>query len=310
MFDPKTSWKGVFPAVTTQYRADFSVDYEATGKVIEALVRDGVSGMIIGGTVGENTALTTKEKVGLIEVAKDAAKGKVPVISGVAEYTSAFGVDYAKQARAAGADGLMVMPAMVYPAKPRETQDHIVTIAKATDLPVMIYNNPPAYRTDVGPEIMAAVSDVDTIVAFKDSSGDTARLIDMRNMTGDRYIPFCGLDTVVFESVALGCVGWVSGMSNVFPREGETLFRLLAAGRFAEAMPLYQWFMPILHLDTRADLVQAIKYCEKYLGRGTDLSRPPRLALDAAEIAELDAVMKKAMDTRPALPEVGLPKAA
>jgi 4-hydroxy-tetrahydrodipicolinate synthase len=310
MFDPKTSWKGVFPAVTTQYRPDLTVDYEATGKVIGALVRDGVSGLIIGGTVGENIALTTKEKIGLVEVAKDAAQGKVPVISGVAEYTSAFGADYARQARSAGVDGLMIMPAMVYPAKPRETQDHIVTIASATDLPVMIYNNPPAYRTDVGPKIMAAMADVDTIVAFKDSSGDTARLIDMRNMTGDRYIPFCGLDTVVFESVALGCVGWVSGMSNVFPREGETLFRLLAAGRFAEAMPIYQWFMPILHLDTRSDLVQAIKYCEKYLGRGTDLSRPPRLALDAAETAELDAVMKKAMAELPALPDVGLPKAA
>lgn len=310
MFDPKTSWKGVFPAVTTQFRADFSVDYDATAKVIDALVRDGVSGLILGGTVGENCALSTKEKVQLMEVGKDAARGKVPVISGVAEYTPALGVEYAKEAARIGIDGLMIMPAMVYPAKPRETQDHIVTIASATDLPVMIYNNPPAYRTDVTPQIMAAVADVDTIVAFKDSSGNTTRLIDVRNMTGDRYIPFCGLDTVVFESVALGCVGWVSGMSNVFPREGETLFRLLAAGRYAEAMPIYQWFMPILHLDTRSDLVQAIKYCEKYLGRGTDLTRPPRLPLDAQETAELEAVMKKAMAEIPAMPDVGLPLAA
>ncbi len=310
MSDPRKTWKGVFPAVTTQLRADFSVDFEATGKVIEALVRDGVSGLIIAGTVGENCSLTRQEKVGLLEVAKDAAKGRVPVISGVAEYTSAFGVEYAKEAARVGIDGLMVMPAMVYPAKPRETRDHLVTIAKATDLPIMIYNNPPSYRTDVTPAIMASVADVDTIVAFKDSSGNTARIIDVRNMTGDRFIPFCGLDDVVFESIALGCVGWVSGMSNVFPREGETLFRLLAAGRFAEAMPLYQWFMPILHLDARPDLVQAIKYCESYLGRGTDRTRPPRLPLDAGEIAELDAIMKTAMANLPKLPEVGLPKAA
>ena len=308
--DPRATWKGVFPAVTTQFRPDFSVDLEATAKVAEALVRDGVSGLVVCGTVGENCALTQSEKVSIVEVAVAAARGKVPVISGLAEYTSAFGADYAKAATKAGVNGLMVMPAMVYPAKPRETREHFATIARATDTPVMIYNNPPSYRTDVTPAMLAELADIDTIVAFKDSSGDTRRIVDVRNMTGDRFIPFCGLDDVVLESVALGAVGWVSGMSNVFPREGETLFRLVRDGRFAEAMPLYDWFMPILHLDARHDLVQAIKYCEKIAGRGSELTRPPRLALDAAEKVELEAIMAKAVATRPALPETGLPKAA
>src|SRR5205823_2783373 len=162
------------------------------------------SGLIIGGTVGENTSMSRAEKISLLEVAKDAARGRVPVISGVAEYTAAQGAEYAREARRVGIDGLMVMPAMVYSAKPRETLD--------------------------------------------------------------RFIPFCGLDDVLLECVALGCVGWVSGLSNVFPREGETLFRLAAAGRYAEAMSLYEWFMPLLHLDARSDLVQAIKHCEKLLG--------------------------------------------
>ncbi|MBN9434625.1 MAG: dihydrodipicolinate synthase family protein [Bosea sp.] len=308
--NPRESWKGVFPAVTTQFRADFSVDLDATAKVIEALIADGVSGLIICGTVGENCSLSQAEKVSLVEMAAATARGRVPVISGLAEYTSALGSTYAREATRVGVNGLMVMPAMVYPAKPRETLDHFTTIARATDTPVMIYNNPPSYRTDVTPAMLAGLADIDTIVAFKDSSGDTRRIVDVRNMTGDRFIPFCGLDDVVLECVALGAVGWVSGMSNVFPREGETLFRLVRDGRYAEAMPLYDWFMPILHLDARPDLVQAIKYCEKYLGRGTDLTRPPRLALDAAEKAELDAVMERALATRPALPETGLPAAA
>ncbi|MCX5495951.1 dihydrodipicolinate synthase family protein [Kaistia dalseonensis] len=308
--DPRATWKGVFPAVTTQFRPDYSVDLDATKGVIEALVRDGVSGLVICGTVGENCSLRREEKISLIEVAVSVAKGKVPIISGLAEYTSAFGAEYAKEATKAGVDGLMVMPAMVYPAKPRETLDHFTTIAKATDTPIMIYNNPPSYRTDVNPAMLAGLADIDTIVAFKDSSGDTRRIVDVRNMTGDRFIPFCGLDDVVLESVALGCVGWVSGMSNVFPREGETLFRLIRDRRFDEAMAIYDWFMPILHLDARSDLVQAIKYCEKYIGRGTDLTRAPRLGLDDAEKAELDAVMKKALATRTVLPEVGLPLAA
>ena len=308
--DPRTSWKGVFPAVTTQFREDFSVDLDATKKVVEALVADGVSGLVMCGTVGENCSLSHAEKFSLLEMAVSTVAGRLPVISGLAEYTSALGSTYAREANRIGVDGLMVMPAMVYPAKPRETLDHFSTIARATDTPIMIYNNPPSYRTDVTPTMLAALAEIDTIVAFKDSSGDTRRIVDVRNMTGDRFIPFCGLDDVVLESVALGCVGWVSGMSNVFPREGETLFRLIRDRRFDEAMPIYDWFMPILHLDARSDLVQAIKYCERLIGRGTDRTRAPRLPLDAAEKAELDVVMKKALAERPALPEVGLPLAA
>lgn len=310
MADRKPDWRGVFPAVTTQFREDFSVDFEATGRVIAALVRDGVSGLIIGGTVGENTSQTQAERVELLEVAKSAAGGRVPVIAGVAEYTSAFGVAYAREAERVGVDGLMVMPAMVYSAKPRETIDHFVTIARATDLPVMIYNNPPIYRTDVTPAMLKQLAPIDTIVAFKESSGDTRRFVDIRNLLGDRFIPFCGLDDVVVESVALGAVGWVSGLSNVFPREGETLFRLVAAGRLAEALELYDWFMPLLHLDARSDLVQAIKLCERIMGRGSERTRPPRLPLDHAEVAEIEAIMGKALSRRPELPDVGLPEAA
>lgn len=307
MLDPRTTWKGVFPAVTTQFRDDFSVDVDATAKVIDALITDGVSGLVMCGTVGENCSLTTSEKTALLEMAVSVADKKVPVIVGVAEYTSAFAADTARNAARIGVDGLMVMPAMVYPAKPHETLAHFRAVAKASDLPIMIYNNPPVYRTDVTPTLLASLADVDTIVAFKESSGDTRRFVDLRNMTGDRFIPFCGLDDVVVESVTLGAVGWVSGLSNVFPREGETLFRLARDGRLSEALPLYDWFIPLLHLDARADLVQCIKYCEYIAERGTYLTRPPRLPLNAAEMAEIDELYKTAIASRPSLPDVGLP---
>jgi 4-hydroxy-tetrahydrodipicolinate synthase len=306
----KPDWRGVFPAVTTQFREDYSIDLEATSSVIRALVADGVSGLIVAGTVGENTALTGSEKLALLEAAKDAAGGRVPLIAGVAEYTSAFGAAYAREAERIGIDGLMVLPAMVYPAKPRETVEHFATIAGASDLPIMIYNNPPAYRTDVTPAMLKQLADIDTIVAFKESSGDTRRFVDIRNLLGDRFIPFCGLDDVVLESLTLGAVGWVSGLSNVFPREGETLYRLVTAGRTAEAMELYDWFMPLLHLDARPDLVQAIKLCERIMGRGSDRTRPPRLPLDPGEVAEIEAIMGRALSRRPELPDVGLPEAA
>ena len=264
---PRISWEGVFPAVTTQFNDDLSLNIDATAKVMDGLVRDGVSGLIVCGSVGENTSLERKEKIAIMETAKSVAAGRVPVLCGIAEFTTAFAVETAKEAARVGIDGVMVMPAL---------------------------------------DILVTLADVETVVCFKDSSGDTRRFIDTRNMVGDRFVLFAGLDDVIVESVAMGAVGWVSGMSNAFPREGETLFRLAKAGRYAEAMPLYEWFMPLLHLDARPDLVQCIKLCEHIMGRGTALTRPPRLALLPHEKAEVEAMMAKALKNRPRLPDVGL----
>lgn len=304
----KIDWQGVFPAVTTQFREDMSVDVEATAKVMDALINDGVSGLIICGTVGENTSLLPQEKIALMEAGRAVSKGRVPLICGIAEFTSQFAINMAKEAARIGVDGIMLMPALLYSSKPHETAAHFRTVSKATDLPVMVYNNPPIYKNDVTPDILASLADCETIVCFKDSSGDTRRFIDTRNMVGDRFVLFAGLDDVVVESVAMGAQGWVSGMSNAFPKEGETLFRLAKAGRYEELMPLYEWFMPLLHLDARPDLVQCIKLCEHLVGRGTWRTRPPRLELQGADKLHVETVMKKALENRPKLPDVGLGK--
>jgi len=306
----KIGWEGVFPAVTTQFKPNLDLDLEATAKVIDGLVRDGVSGLIVCGTVGENTSLSRSEKVAVMEAAKDVARGRVPVIAGVAEFTTSFASEIVKEAQRVGLEGVMVMPALVYSSKPHETAAHFRGVAKATDLPVMVYNNPPIYKNDVTPDILASLADCENIVCFKDSSGDTRRFTDTKNMVGERFVLFACLDDVVVESVMLGAVGWVSGMSNAFPQEGETLFRLAKAGRYEEARALYEWFMPLLHLDARPDLVQCIKLCEHIMGRGSDLTRPPRLPLSQQERAEVEAVMDKALKARPILPDVGLRSAA
>jgi dihydrodipicolinate synthase/N-acetylneuraminate lyase len=301
---PKINWQGVFPAVTTQFYDDFSLDIARTHSVMQALIRDGVSGLIVCGTVGENCSLSRDEKITVMEAAKDAAGGRVPVIAGVAEFTTAFACDMAKEAARIGLDGIMVMPALVYSSKPHETAAHFRGVSKATDLPVMVYNNPPIYKNDVTPQILASLADCETVVCFKESSGDSRRFTDVRNMVGDRFLMFAGLDDTVVESIMLGAKGWVSGMSNAFPQEGEALFRLAAAGRYEEARKLYDWFMPLLHLDARPDLVQCIKLCEHIMGRGTHLTRPPRLALSTAETAEVEALMRTALASRPALPQL------
>ena len=300
------SWQGVFPAVTTQFREDYSLDIDATAQVMSALIADGVSGLVICGTVGENTSMTRAEKAQIMEAARSVAAGRVPVICGVAEFTTAFAIETAREAARQKVDGIMLMPALVYSAKPHESAAHFRSVAAATDLPVMVYNNPPIYKNDITPDILESLADCDTIVCFKDSSGDTRRFIDTRNRVGDRFVLFAGLDDVVVESVAVGAVGWVSGLSNAFPREGETLFRLARAGRLKELMPLYEWFMPLLHLDARPDLVQCIKLCEHLMGRGSWRTRPPRLALPDADRVFVEQAMAHALKRRPTLPDVGL----
>ncbi len=210
------------------------------------------------------------------------------------------------EAARVGVDGVMVMPALVYSATPFEAAAHFRRIATGTDLPVMLYNNPLVYRSDITPDILVSLADCENIVCFKDSSGDTRRFIDLRNAVGDRFVLFAGLDDVVLESIAVGAEGWISGMSNAFPKEGETLFRLVRQQRFDEALALYRWFMPLLHLDSRPDLVQCIKLCEALAGRGSAVTRPPRLPLQGKALEQVTAVVAQAMATRPALPDVGL----
>ena len=298
----RPAWSGVYPAVMTQLRDDLSVDPKATAAHLERLLAAGCHGLIMLGTLGENTSLSPDEKVQVLETAVATAAGRVPVLSGIPEYTTAQAVSHAKAAAAAGCAGLMVLPAMVYKSDPRETLTHFRSVAAATDLPVMIYNNPPAYGVDVTPEMFVELAEEPTIAAIKESSEDPRRLVDIANLTGDRYLLFCGVDDVVLESVLLGAIGWVAGLVNAFPEEGVALFELAAAGRWEEARHIVSWFMPLLHLDTKPKLVQYIKLTMQLTGLGSERVRPPRLPLIGEERAMVERLVHDAIATRPTLP--------
>ncbi len=297
----KVNWQGVFPAATTQLAADGSVDHAATKKNLEHMIDNGVHGLIMLGTVGENTVLERAEKLAVLRTAKDAARGRVPVLSGVAENSTGAACTYAKACEEIGIDGLMVLPAMVYKADSREAMAHFRAVAAATRLPIMIYNNPPSYGVDLQAEHFAALAETRNLVAIKESSGNPRRITDIANAVGGRYTLFCGVDDLVIEMFALGCVGWVAGFAGAFPRESVRLYELSRAGRFAEALPLYRWFTPVLHLDDMTKLVQYIKLCQTIVGQGTEMVRPPRLPLVGDERARIEAVIRKAVETRPNL---------
>ncbi len=299
------TWQGVFPAATTQFRPDESLDLPATLAHIEAMIEAGIDGLVLLGTVGENCSLEAAEKREILRAAVDHVGGRVPVLSGVAEYTTALACRFAADALKAGVDGLMVLPGMVYKSDPRETVAHFRAVARATELPIMIYNNPVSYGVDLKPHAFAALADEPTLVAIKESSEDPRRITDIKNEVGDRYLLFCGVDDLVLESLILGAVGWVSGLVNAFPRENRLLWDLAVAGRFAEAREVYRWYTPLLHLDTHPKLVQYIKLAAAECGHGTETVRGPRMTLEGPEREAVLAIIRKAIATRPkALAEV------
>ena len=293
------SWSGVFPAATTQFDRGLSVDLAATGAVQAALVRDGVHGMVVLGTVGENNSLSPEEKRSVLRAAVAVAAGKVPVITGVSELTTANAAAYARDAEQLGADGLMVLPAMVYVPTSAELEHHFRTVAQATGLPIMLYNNPPAYRVNIEMATLARLAQQPNIVAIKESAPDSRRFTDLYNAFGDRFVLFAGLDDVAFEGLCLGARGWVSGLTNAFPRESLLLYAALRDGDLVTARAIYRWFMPLLHLDAEHDLVQSIKLAEQIMGRGSERVRPPRLPLAGERRAAVTAMVNKAAATRP-----------
>lgn len=293
------NWHGVFPAATTQFASDGALDIPTTLKHIEAMVEAGIHGLIMLGTVGENCSLESGEKLELLSATIKHVGGRVPVLTGVAEYTTALACRYAEQAARLGADGLMVLPAMVYKADRRETVAHFRAVARSTPLPIMCYNNPVSYGIDMPPESFCELADEPTLVAIKESSENPRRITDLANACGDRYLLFCGVDDLVFESVLLGAVGWVSGLVNAFPRENRLLWDLLQAGRLDEARRLYRWYTPLLHLDTHPKLVQYIKLAAAESGYGTEAVRPPRLPLAGEERERILGIVRQAIRTRP-----------
>lgn len=301
MTAPRIGWSGVFPAATTQFKSDLTIDYEATQRMQDALIKDGVDGLVIMGTVGEGNSLEPDEKRRMIQATVEAASGRVPVIVGVSELTTPRGAALARDAEERGASGLMVLPAMVYVPSEEELVTHFRTIADASALPIMLYNNPPAYRVTLSLETLARLAQLPNVVCIKESAPDTRRFTDIANAVGDKLVLFAGLDDVALEGAVLGARGWVSGLTNAFPKESLALWRAAQSGDLATARAIYRWFMPLLHLDAEHDLVQSIKLAEQIMGRGSERVRPPRHPLTGARRAYVTEIVERAAAHRPKL---------
>ncbi len=295
----KVSWRGVYPAAITHFHDDQSLDLKATMRHLDAMLEAGVHGLIMLGTVGENCSLDHDEKLQVLRATVEHVGGRVPVLTGVAESSTRMACRFAEQAHEAGVDGLMVLPAMVYKSDPRETMTHFRTVASATNLPIMCYNNPVSYAVDITPEMFQDLADEPKFVAVKESSDDVRRITDLKCLCGERYLLFSGVDDLVLESVLLGAEGWVSGLVNAFPAENRLLWDLATTGQWEKALQVYRWYTPLLHLDTHVKLVQYIKLAVEECGLGSATVRAPRLPLVGQEREQVLEIIRHGIATRP-----------
>ncbi len=297
------TWQGVYPAITTKFTEDDNLDLPLFEKNLRYQLESGIKGIIIGGTLGEATALTDDEKKQLVQSAVNTIGGEVPVLLNIAEQTTKEAIRQAQLAEEYGASGLMLLPPMRYKATDHETVVYFKDVASSTSLPIMIYNNPVDYKILVTLDMFEELAAVDNIKAVKDSTRDLTNITRMRNRFGDRYRIMGGVDTLALESILMGADGLVAGLVCAFPAETVAIFNLAKAGRIEEAREIYRWFMPLSELDIDPQLVQNIKLAEVYTGIGSENVRKPRLPLSGKRRQEVIEIIESSLKSRPELPE-------
>jgi 4-hydroxy-tetrahydrodipicolinate synthase len=263
-----------------------------------AQIEAGVHGLVVVGSLGENSTLSLNEKQEVLKTAVAASNGRVPVIATLAGGNTADAQRFAQLTSDNGGNGIMILPPMRYKSDRRETLAYFRSIAKASELPIMIYNNPIDYGVDVTPEMFAELIDEEKIVAIKESSRDVRRITDLINLVNSRYQIFCGVDDIALECLVLGANGWLAGLACAFPRETVMIYNLQKSGKLKEALDLYRWFMPLLHLDVSTKLVQNIKLAEAMVEIGNEYVRPPRLPLAGEERKNVIKIIQEALDSK------------
>jgi len=293
------NWHGVFPAVTTKFHEDGSLDMQMFFKNLDAQLEAGVHGIILGGTLGESSVLSLEEKIQLTTETVHYINGRVPVILNIAEGATRDAIFWAKKAKEIGASGLMLLPPMRYSADHREVVAYFKAVANSTDLPIMIYNNPVDYKTLVTIDMFDELKECSNIQAIKESTRDISNVTRMRNKFGDRFKILCGVDTLAMEELVMGADGWVAGLVCAFPKETVAIFHLVKNGEYEKALNIYRWFLPLLELDIHPKLVQYIKLTEQFTGIGTEWVRAPRLTLVGEERVTIENIIKKGLENRP-----------
>lgn len=299
----KVNWNGVYPALTTAFHENGSLDLDTYAMNVNAQLEAGIDGIVIGGSLGESSTLSHEDRIEILSMCLDQFGDRTDVILNIAEGSTRQAISLAQQAESEGAHGLMVLPPMMYKPTDDEVAEFFEDVAKNTGLPMMLYNNPVDYKIEITLDIFEKLAHLDNIAAVKESTRDLSNVTRFKNRFGDRFKVLCGVDTIAMEALLMGADGWVAGLVDAFPAETVAIYRLVKAGRIEEALEIHRWFLPILELDINPQLVQNIKLAEVYTGIGTEHVRAPRKPLRGAERERVKKIIEEGLKTRPTLPD-------
>jgi 4-hydroxy-tetrahydrodipicolinate synthase len=298
----RMNWKGVMPAITTCFDERLSVDHDFMAEHCLRLLKNGCSGIVVFGSLGEGATLSFDEKLQIVQRCVKTVRGSAPIVASVSALTTSDAVLQAQSFADAGCDALMVLPPYVYQGDGREMSSHVSAVFDATPLSCMLYNNPIAYGTDFVPEQIQLLAEKhENLACVKESSADVRRVAAIRALLGDRLEVFVGVDDAIVEAISVGTTGWIAGLANAFPRESVDLFNLAIRGEKEKALDLYRWFLPLLRMDTVPKFVQLIKLAQSETGLGNPRVRPPRLQLAGKELENAISVIQHVLRNRPQL---------
>jgi len=284
------AFEGIIPAVTTPFTADYQVDVPALKANCEALIEAGVHGFVATGTMGEAGSLTREERALVVRSVVEAAAGRVPVTVGISSGSARVSLEYAADAKAAGAQYVMSLPPLGYRADEDEVVAFYAAIATC-GLPVMAYNNPEASGVDMPAALIARIyEEVDGVVAIKECSGDARRIPALLHLDGDLEVVVGG-DDWALEGFAAGATGWITGVGVLAPAETVELYEAVLATDLPRARDVYRRLLPVARFDMTPKLVQYFKAAQDAVGFNGGPTRAPRLPLKADEVAALEEAL-------------------
>src|ERR1700704_3913198 len=287
-----TDFRGVFPYLVSPVDASGQIRTDVLGRLCDDLIKAGVHGLTPLGSTGEFAYLNSEQRTAVVQTAIEAARRLVPVIAGVASTSTAEAVAQAKSYQKLGADGILAILEAYFPVQDAQVESYFRAIADAVDLPVVIYTNPQFQRSDLTLDVIARLAEHPRIVAIKDASTNTGRLLSIMNRFGDSIDVFSASAHIPAAVMLIGGVGWMAGPACVIPRQSVALYDLCKAQRWDEAMKLQRRLWGLNETFARYNLAACIKAGLVIQGYEVGDPIPPQAALTADERKVVEAVLR------------------
>jgi 4-hydroxy-tetrahydrodipicolinate synthase len=284
--------RGIIPAMVTPVTHDGKINVEALRKLTDYLIKGGVHGLFPVGSQGEFYALTFEEKKRVIEVVVEETKGRVPVYAGTGAVTTRDAVALTKMAEEAGVSAVSILTPFFIRPNEEELIEHYARIAKATRLPVLLYNNPQRTGVNISAEFVARASRVENIVGIKDSSGDLTLTSEYIRRTSEKFSVLAGRDTLIYGTLCYGGKGAIAATANVAPKVVVEIYETFQAGDWKRSLEAQFRLAPLRLAFDLGTFPVVIKEALNLIGIDAGVGIPPVGGIAPKAKSKLKEILK------------------